>query len=102
MAAILGPVYRTPLPRSGFTRWRLTRRASSRVYPLTAGATPWWDGGLASIVLGTNSQPTMPDPAFERDIRIRLAAFSALRKIAERNGGVITRAEMTRGFEFSG
>jgi putative restriction endonuclease len=44
----------------------------------------------------------MPDPAYERDSRIRLAAFSALRKITERNGGVITRAEMTHGFEFEG
>src|SRR5690606_25326764 len=65
-------------------------------------ASPWWDGGSASIVLGTQPQPTMTDPEFERDSRIRLAAFSALRKIAERNGGVITRPEMTQGFEFEG
>jgi len=38
----------------------------------------------------------------ELDWRLRLAAFDALRRITEPTGGVITRDQMTAGFEFEG
>jgi putative restriction endonuclease len=44
----------------------------------------------------------MPRQLLSEDARLRLAAFDALRKIAEPNGGVLTRAEMTTGFLFKG
>ncbi|MDX2208036.1 MAG: hypothetical protein SFU57_10360 [Gemmatimonadales bacterium] len=43
----------------------------------------------------------LPDQ-LDRDWRIRLAAFDALRAITTRSGGVITRDQMGTGFEFEG
>lgn len=38
----------------------------------------------------------------DRDWQVRLAAFAALRTLTEKSGGVVTRDQMSAGFEFEG
>src|SRR5437016_4631518 len=44
----------------------------------------------------------MPSSSLDLDWRLRLAAFDALRRLSEPAGGVLTREQMTEGFEFEG
>jgi putative restriction endonuclease len=44
----------------------------------------------------------MASPSLDLDWQLRLAAFDALRRLTEPKGGVISREEMTKGFEFEG
>ncbi len=44
----------------------------------------------------------MPPTSFDLDWRLRLAAFDALRRLTEPTGGIVTREQMTAGFEFEG
>lgn len=60
----------------------------------------------AEVVWADPNRPPMtpsllPDH-LDRDWQIRLAAFAALRGITEKTGGVITRDQMSAGFEFEG
>ena len=44
----------------------------------------------------------MPPSSLDLDWRLRLAALGALRRITDRSGGVVTREQMTAGFELEG
>ena len=44
----------------------------------------------------------MTSPHLDIDWRLRLAALDALRRITDRTGGVVSREQMTAGFEFEG
>ncbi len=44
----------------------------------------------------------MTPPPLDLDWQLRLAAFDALGQLTDRSGGVITREQMTAGFEFQG
>ena len=44
----------------------------------------------------------MSSPSLDLDWRLRHAALDALRRITDRSGGVVTREQMTQGFEFEG
>ena len=44
----------------------------------------------------------MSSNSLDVDWRLRLAALESLRRLTERAGGVITREQMTAGFEFDG
>jgi putative restriction endonuclease len=44
----------------------------------------------------------MPPASLDIDWRLRLAAFDALRRLTESEGWIITREQMTAGFEFDG
>ena len=44
----------------------------------------------------------MPPTALALDWQLRLAAFDALRRLTEPAGGIVTREQMTAGFEFEG
>lgn len=44
----------------------------------------------------------MPSGSLDQDWQLRLAAFDALRRVTEPTGGVITREQMTAGFDFQG
>ena len=44
----------------------------------------------------------MSSPSLDLDWRLRHAALDALSRITDRSGGVVTREQMTAGFEFEG
>jgi putative restriction endonuclease len=44
----------------------------------------------------------MPSPSLDLDWHLRLAALAAVRQATNLSGGVMTRAQMTEGFEFEG
>lgn len=44
----------------------------------------------------------MPPTSLDLDWRLRLAAIDAVRRLTEPTGGIITREQMTAGFEFDG
>lgn len=44
----------------------------------------------------------MTTPSLDHDWQLRLAALAAVRRVTSGSGGVMTRAQMTEGFEFEG
>ncbi len=44
----------------------------------------------------------MPSASLDTDWRLRLAALDAVRRMTSLSGGIMTRAQMTEGFEFEG